>query len=398
MNRITRVRYSINSLVSYLIIMAFTSSISYAQNPLENIAQGADSLKSIEGEYVRKFYILPIISASPETSLRIGAAGIFLFRRKGMLPETQLSSVRVPLSYTLNNQFKGKLNLNYYSNGNKHIFNATVQWFNFPLLFYGIGNNTQAADEETYTTQTLNAELTYLKSVIPNLYAGLGYTFLQSDIVQFENNGLLAQPGLIPGNTGSITSGFNLNFRYDNRDNNLCASSGYYVDFKLANYESWMGSEYDFTRIDIDFRKYFQPFKKHVLAFQMVLTNTWGEPPFETMALLGGNSIMRGHYEGRFRDNSLYAGQIEYRLPIGRSDWIDNREKIPFKERWGVVGFVGFGDVATSFGEIELDKIKSSVGLGIRYLVLPKERINVRIDFGFGTQYPGLYFNIREAF
>lgn len=398
MNRITRVRYSINSLVSYLIIMAFTSSISYAQNPLENIAQGADSLKSIEGEYVRKFYILPIISASPETSLRIGAAEIFLFRRKGMLPETQLSSVRVPLSYTLNNQFKGKLNLNYYSNGNKHIFNATVQWFNFPLLFYGIGNNTQAVDEESYTTQTLNAELTYLKSVIPKLYAGLGYTFLQSDIVQFENNGLLAQPGLIPGNTGSITSGFNLNFRYDNRDNNLCASSGYYIDFKLANYESWMGSEYDFTRIDIDLRKYFQPFNKHVLAFQMVLTNTWGASPFETMALLGGNSIMRGHYEGRFRDNSLYAGQVEYRLPIGRSDWIDNREKIPFKERWGVVGFVGFGDVANSFGEIELNKIKSSVGLGIRYLVLPKERINVRIDFGFGTQYPGLYFNIREAF
>lgn len=372
--------------------------ISKAQNPLENIAQGADSLKAVEGEYVRKFYILPIISASPETSLRIGAAGVFLFRRKGMSPDTQLSSIRVPLSYTLNNQFKAKLNINYYSNGNKHIFNATTQWFNFPLLFYGIGNGTVASDEEIYTTQTLSIELTYLKLIISNVYAGFGYAYLQSDIVKFEENGLLAQPGIVPGNTGTISSGFHINFRFDSRDNNLCASSGYYIDVKLANYEPWMGSEYDFTRLDVDFRKYFQPFGKHVLAFQMVLANTWGEPSFETMALLGGKTIMRGHYVGRFRDNSLYAAQVEYRLPVGRSDWIDNREKIPFRERWGIVWFAGVGDVASSFGEVDFGKVKNSIGLGIRYLVLPKERINVRIDVGFGTQYPGLYFNIREAF
>ena len=107
---------------------------------------------------------------------------------------------------------------------------------------------------------------------------------------------------------------------------------------------------------------------------------------------------MRGHYECRFRDNSLYAAQVEYRLPLGRSDWIDTREKVPFKERWGLVGFVGAGDVASSFCDIDFSKIKSSFGFGVRYLVMPKERINVRIDFGFGTQYPGFYFNIREAF
>ena len=381
-----------------MFVTLFLALEAKAQNPLENIAEGADSLKSIEGEYVRKFYILPVISASPETSLRLGAAGVFLFRRKGMSPETQLSSVRIPISYTLNNQFKGKLDVIYYSDGNKHLFNSSIQWFNFPLLFYGIGNNTQDRDEETYTTQTLSAELTYLKSIVPSLYAGLGYNLLISDIVKFEPAGLLGQPGLIPGNTGSITSGFNINLRFDNRDNNLCASSGYYVDFKIANYEPWMGSEFDYTRVDFDFRKYFLPFRKHVIAFQMVLANTWGDPPFETMALLGGKTIMRGHYEGRYRDKSLYAAQVEYRLPIGRSNWIDNRAKIPFKERWGVVGFVGVGDVASSFNDINADRIKTSMGVGVRYLVLPKERINVRIDVGFGTQNPGLYFNIREAF
>ena len=159
-----------------------------------------------------------------------------------------------------------------------------------------------------------------------------------------------------------------------------------------------MGSDFDYTRFDLDFRKYFTTFGKHVLALQLTLADTWGEPPFENLALLGGKTIMRGHYEGRFRDNTLYAMQAEYRLPLVRSQWIDNRDKVPFRERWGIVGFFGLGDVAHSFADIDLNKVKTSFGVGIRYLVLPKERINVRVDFGFGSQIPGIYFNIREAF
>lgn len=375
-----------------------TVSTVYAQMPLEKLAQGADSLKVIEGNYVRKFYALPIISASPETSLVLGAVGIFLYRRRGMTPETQLSSIRVPISYTLNGQFRAKINSTYYSNSNKIIINATGQWFNFPLLFYGVGNDTQGSDEEIYTTQTLLVEMSFLKSIMRNFYVGLGYNYFQSDIIKFEPSGQLEQDGLIPGNTGSVTSGFHLILRYDSRDNNLCPASGFYADVKIANYEPAFGSEFDFTRLDLDLRKYFLPFGKHVLATQLVLANIWGDPSFETMALLGGKTIMRGHYEGRFRDNSLYAAQVEYRIPLVRSNWIDIREKIPFRERWGLVGFFGVGDVASSFGDIDLSKIKTSIGVGVRYLVLPKERINVRIDLGFGTQHPGLYFNIREAF
>ena len=357
--------------VCLILIQVFSAN---AQKPLVNLAQAADSLKAIEGDYVRKYYVLPIISASPETSLVLGAVGIFLYRRSGMTPETQLSSVRLPISYTLNGQFRAKINSTYYSNSNKLIINATGQWFSYPLLFYGVGNDTQSSEEEIYTTQTLQVDLSFLKSIMPNFYVGLGYNYFNSDIVKFEAGGQLEQDGLIPGNTGSVTSGFHLILRYDSRDNNLCPASGFYADAKIANYEPSFGSEFDFTRFDLDLRKYFLPFGKHVIATQLVLANIWGDPSFETMALLGGKTIMRGHYEGRFRDNSLYAAQVEYRFPLVRSDWIDIREKVPFKERWGLVGFFGVGDVASSFGDIDLSKIKTSIGFGVRYLVLPKER------------------------
>ena len=186
--------------------------------------------------------------------------------------------------------------------------------------------------------------------------------------------------------------------RYDTRDNNLSAADGIYLDFRLSTYQFWAGSDFSYTQLRFDARKYFQPFKKHVLATQIFLVDTWGDPSFENLALLGGKTIMRGHYEGRYRDNAHYAAQMEYRLPLKRKEWIDGRKTLSFLERLGVVGFLALGDVAHSFSEIELSKIKYSAGFGIRYFILPEERINVRLDFGFGTQFPGVYFNIREAF
>jgi hypothetical protein len=71
---------------------------------------------------------------------------------------------------------------------------------------------------------------------------------------------------------------------------------------------------------------------------------------------------------------------------------------MPFWERWGMVGFVGIGNVAPSISELGFGLLKSSWGLGLRYAAIPEERLNIRIDFGFGTQNPGFYLNIREAF
>jgi hypothetical protein len=163
--------------------------------------------------------------------------------------------------------------------------------------------------------------------------------------------------------------------------------------------EESLGSDFDYNKLVLDFRYYVKVVQsRHVLAFQLLTEHNWGDPSFETMALLGGDEIMRGHYLGRFRDNSMYAAQVEYRLPLIRSHWDDDRDKIPFKERWGIVGFLGFGRVAPTISDFRIEGTKKSMGFGIRYLAMPKERINIRVDFGFGTQTPGVYFNIREAF
>jgi hypothetical protein len=346
-----------------------------------------------------KFMVLPIITYSPETSLRLGAIGVYFFRGRNAPAGTQLSSIKLPLNYTLNQQIKVRLSYEIFTNDNRHIFKGEAEWIQFPLLFWGIGNDTPESNEEIYTTRTMTFDFSYLAKVSPVFFMGTRFIRQSSKITEVEDDGLLIQEGLIPGNEGALTSGLGIVARLDKRDNNFNATTGPYIQADLLTYQSWLGSDYQFSKLRLDLRHFVQTFRnRHVLAFNIITEHNWGDPTFETMALLGGDQIMRGHYLGRFRDKTMVATQVEYRFPLGRKNWIDEREKIPFWERWGMVGFIGAGNVAPSFSELGFDHLKSSWGFGLRYAAMPKERLNIRVDFGFGTQSPGFYLNIRESF
>lgn len=99
---------------------------------------------------------------------------------------------------------------------------------------------------------------------------------------------------------------------------------------------------------------------------------------------MGGSYVMRGYFEGRFRDKSLLVFQAEYRMPLF---W-----------RLGAVGFVGVGNVAEKFSQLDLGNLKSAYGIGLRFLFDRKERIQLRMDIGWGKNSSGFYFSIFEAF
>jgi hypothetical protein len=102
------------------------------------------------------------------------------------------------------------------------------------------------------------------------------------------------------------------------------------------------------------------------------------------LARLGSDGILRGYNGARYRDNTLAAIQVEYRLPVW---W-----------RVGMVGFAGYGQVADGIGRLKIGEFKYSVGLGIRFRIDPKEGTNIRLDFGFGKGSWGNYLTGGEAF
>jgi hypothetical protein len=93
---------------------------------------------------------------------------------------------------------------------------------------------------------------------------------------------------------------------------------------------------------------------------------------------------MRGLYEGRYRDKNVIAAQLEYRLPMWR--------------RFGAVAFAGLGEVAPKIGNFELKSFKHTAGLGLRYQLVPAEKINLRMDFGWSKDSSGFYVALTEAF
>ena len=88
------------------------------------------------------------------------------------------------------------------------------------------------------------------------------------------------------------------------------------------------------------------------------------------MPRMGGPSLMRGYMPTLNRDHDLAALQVEYRLPL---PW-----------RFGAVGFAGAGAIGHRLGQLGLDDVRFSYGAGLRFAIDPRERLNLRADFGVG--------------
>jgi hypothetical protein len=103
---------------------------------------------------------------------------------------------------------------------------------------------------------------------------------------------------------------------------------------------------------------------------------------------------MRGYYEGRYTDKGCMSVQAELRQHL--------------INRLGMVAFAGVGRVASSFSDFFKSQaamnaplfsgLKPSVGAGLRVALDRAEKLNVRLDVGFGHHAHGVYLNLAEAF
>ena len=134
--------------------------------------------------------------------------------------------------------------------------------------------------------------------------------------------------------------------------------------------------------------RFYKPIKSNtVFAAQLYGQFTNGDVPFNMLSLMGGGSLMRGYYLGRYRDNNLIAGQIEYRiLPFD------------FSSRWGASLFAATGQVFSQQNIFDLGNFLPTGGFGLRYLIFPQKDIYTRIDIAFTREGSGVYFFIGEAF
>ena len=157
-----------------------------------------------------------------------------------------------------------------------------------------------------------------------------------------------------------------------------------------------MGSQFEYVSQSLDVRKYVTVSRTGVMAFQFLGNFNQGNVPVRSMANIGSGTIMRGYYDGRYTDKNLMAVQAELRQHL--------------IHRVGMVVFAGVGRVANHFSEffksqsqtssnkLSFSGLKPSLGAGLRFAVDKGEKLNVRLDVGFGRRSNGVYLNLSEAF
>lgn len=334
-------------------------------------------------EKKNRFFAVPLVSYAPETNWSFGITSQYLIRfRNDSVSSPSITGLT--FLYTLNKQYILNPNWDFFFLKNKYRATGAFVYQRYPDSFFGIGNNTFESNKERYTADYLLLKQRFVKQLTKGFFLGVQYRFENAYKLKTVANGVFEQQNVI-GRNGYTASGVGMAAIYDTRDNILFPFKGYYITLSNHFYPSWLGTQYPITNINIDARYYWNFYKSHVLANNIYTNFNFGDTPFRMMAQLGGQNIMRGYFQGRYRDNNMIAMQTEYRFPIY---W-----------RFMGVAFVGVGDVFSSANQLSLNQLKVSGGGGLRFTVDAKERINLRFDYAWGRfQSKGFYLSISEAF
>ena len=345
-----------------------------AQNEIDSI-----TVEPIE------YKIYPLVFFTPETQFAFGAGGL-VYSRLGLAKKLPPSKAVFSAYYTSNNQFLISIAPTFYFPGSAKIISDSKLDYNKRVSkFYGIGNNSHEIINPDYIIGLFRfyTELSYGTDLIKNLHLGFIYEFTHNNVIDKLDNPEFSQNNII-GSNGGNTSGFGVLLILDYRDNIFFPTKNVYSKLKMIFMGKDWGSDFTFNRLIFNFRKYQNLGSDNIVATQIYVESTSGDVPFFTLPALGGSERMRGYFLGRYVDEIFMAWQIEYRKII----W----------NRFGTVAFLGMGDVANKFNQLNISQFKFNYGFGLRYVFDEKEKLNLRMDLGFGKNTSGVYFALEEAF
>ena len=327
----------------------------------------------------------PTIAYSPETRWELGVSSLYIYSAKNDL-SNRLSELKAFTFYTLEHQYGLWLDHAVYTDENLWFFYGKVRYQSFPLFYYGVGPDSPQEYTALIDGNYTLVKERFLRAVLPSLYVGLELDYQRLGNVSYQNTSTNFQAPELGAN-GSTNLGLGLGILYDNIHNAMNPRKGVYSEWAFLNYTEAFGSDFSFTSYITDNRLYRPLGKNRVLAAQVYGQFTTGEAPFNMLALMGGESLMRGYYLGRYRDQNLLAAQLEYRiLPFS------------FSKKWGASAFLAAGQVYGTQTNFEWNAMLPTAGAGVRYLIFPEKDIYTRIDLAFTREGSGVYFFIGEAF
>ncbi|QIL76951.1 BamA/TamA family outer membrane protein [Hymenobacter sp. HDW8] len=349
------------------------------------------------------FIPVPIAFYQQETGFAAGAA-ILPVWRFGTDTTVRKSNARLIAWFSQEKQSTIQLTHTIFTPGEKLFLSGELSRYDQKLFYYGVGNDNREEAESDLEFKLIVFDEKVMPRIAPNLFVGLRYRLTSlTDITAPDNaedggaNYFLRDPRIDPREReNTLSSGIGPSLLYDGRDNVLATYSGNFVDAHVLVNGGALGSDFKFTRYQLDAR-HFQPLfgsNNTILALQYLTQLHTGNVPFREMGGLGANlggaiynnsGLMRGLYETRFRDRQMMTFQAEVRQKLF---W-----------RIDAAAFLGAGQVGYKLSDYTFDGTKFAGGAGLRFRFNRRDRLNVRLDYAGGTDTPpSIYFAVGEAF
>lgn len=370
---------------SLFVLFLLLSGGSFAQMKL------IKKLLSNEKDTLRKASFLPIPSFgyAQETGFQFGVGAIVGFYVDRLDTTNRPSSLTLNLNYSTKKAYNMSSLIDIWGKGNKLHYIGEIRYKKMPFNFYGVGNSTQEANEDKLVQQQFKVLLQAEKQLLPKAYSGVSIGF-----ENYKYNDLVAD-GIFTGDayhnkTGSVLY-LGVSQAYDSRNNNNYTTKGFFIrgTYQYAP-DIFSAGSFTGSQIKLDVRNFWRLNNSFALGVQGLYNTIQGKnTPVYLLQQMGNDEMMRGYYNGRFRDESLLVLQAELRYR--------------YNSRFGATLFGGTGTV-WGIDKFALNSFKPNYGAGLRYFFDPEKGISVRLDYGIGEKranekrQSGFYISIAEAF
>ncbi|WP_076416039.1 BamA/TamA family outer membrane protein [Shewanella sp. UCD-KL12] len=341
-----------------------------------------DDSKAIDMSY------LPTAYYTPEKKFGVGLLMVGLYKTDDASPEEQPSSLVLNSFVSMNNSYGVEVeNMTFFNEGKQRLL-LELELNNEAAVYYGQGieQGNQDINHHEYEGQLYSFKPRWMTEVTDNYFIGVGADFIYASadkLTLVDTDTPVDSSDILPNN---FSSGVVLTSVYDSRDYRLNATEGWLFQVDAGLYQNNESSS--FSTYDIELANYIDLSSTSVLsaapgliAWQVQGHFTDGDVPWNMLPDLGGSSAMRGFIKGRYRDEQMMMGQVEYRLPIF--------------QRYGMVFWGAVGSVAPKVSDLT-EELLTSYGTGFRFNI--KDNINLRFDIGVGENETNFYLNVNEVF
>ncbi len=193
-----------------------------------------------------------------------------------------------------------------------------------------------------------------------------------------EGDSVAADAESLRNNTISRTA---VSASYDTRDNYADPTRGFYSLGELDFYNEIKGNNAHFMKLRLAL-EYDIPFWRRLIfssAGRFDHITTYGQTvsvPTNELLYMGGDDTVRG-----FSEDSLGPTNAAGQATGGRLRFIIN-EELRFRvfKNFHVAGFLDVGSLTDTFSQIDLDSVRESAGMGLRYMTPVGP---IRLDYGF---------------